>query len=290
MAKELTMPTTPNFLSSEFELVRSIGQTVSPFTGQQKTQEFDNVFWRANVVLPPMNRSTAVNWQSFLSRLKGSTNVFKFTDPDALTNTGTYDADDLKANARISNTNVALTFSGSTITAGASTFANAIVGDYIVITGANNEANNGTHKITTVTSNTIVVVDSTLTGETGTSGCKVQQNIKGAQGLSLLATSNTAAGTIAVGDYLGVLGGTSTTSQPVQLLLVTEAATETAVGGGANKFSVGVEPKLRSALADNNLVKFASPKGLFRLLDNDISWSADRNSIYRISFSCVESL
>ena len=290
MAKELTMPTTPNFLSSEFELVRSIGQTVSPFTGQQKTQEFDNVFWRANVVLPPMNRSTAVNWQSFLSRLKGSANVFKFTDPDALTNTGTYDADDLKANARISNTNVALTFSGSTITAGASTFANAIVGDYIVITGANNEANNGTHKITTVTSNTIVVVDSTLTGETGTSGCKVQQNIKGAQGLSLLATSNTAAGTIAVGDYLGVLGGTSTTSQPVQLLLVTEAATETAVGGGANKFSVGVEPKLRSALADNNLVKFASPKGLFRLLDNDISWSADRNSIYRISFSCVESL
>ena len=290
MAKELTMPTTPNFLSSEFELVRSIGQTVSPFTGQQKTQEFDNVFWRANVVLPPMNRSIAVNWQSFLSRLKGSTNVFKFTDPDALTNTGTYDADDLKANARISNTNVALTFSGSTITAGASTFANAIVGDYIVVTGADNEANNGTHKITTVTSNTVVVVDSTLTGETGTSGCKVQQNIKGAQGLSLLATSNTAAGTIAVGDYLGVLGGTSTTSQPVQLLLVTEAATETAVGGGANKFSVGVEPKLRSALADNNLVKFASPKGLFRLLDNDISWSADRNSIYRISFSCVESL
>tara|TARA_Y100000004_G_scaffold108497_1_gene121691 strand:- start:1950 stop:2822 length:873 start_codon:yes stop_codon:yes gene_type:complete len=290
MAKELTMPTTPNFLSSEFELVRSIGQTVSPFTGQQKTQEFDNVFWRANVVLPPMNRSTAVNWQSFLSRLKGSANVFKFTDPDALTNTGTYDADDLKANARISNTNVALTFSGSTITAGASTFANAIVGDYIVVTGADNEANNGTHKITTVTSNTVVVVDSTLTGETGTSGCKVQQNIKGAQGLSLLATSNTAAGTIAVGDYLGVLGGTSTTSQPVQLLLVTEAATETAVGGGANKFSVGVEPKLRSALADNNLVKFASPKGLFRLLDNDISWSADRNSIYRISFSCVESL
>ena len=290
MAKELTMPTTPNFLSSEFELVRSIGQTVSPFTGQQKTQEFDNVFWRANVTLPPMNRSTAVNWQSFLSRLKGSANVFKFTDPDALTNTGTYDADDLKANARISNTNVALTFSGSTITAGASTFANAIVGDYIVVTGADNEANNGTHKITTVTSNTVVVVDSTLTGETGTSGCKVQQNIKGAQGLSLLATSNTAAGTIAVGDYLGVLGGTSTTSQPVQLLLVTEAATETAVGGGANKFSVGVEPKLRSALADNNLVKFASPKGLFRLLDNDISWSADRNSIYRISFSCVESL
>lgn len=290
MSKEITMPTTPNFISSSFTLNRAVGQTISPFTGQQKTQEFDNVFWSANVTLPPMNRSTAVNWQSFLSRLKGSTNVFKFADPDALTNTGTYDADDLKANVNTSNTNVALTFSGSTITAGASTFANAIVGDYIVVTGANNEANNGTHKITTVTSNTVVVVDSILTSETGTSGCKVQQNIKGAQGLSLIASSNSAAGTITVGDYLGVLGGTATDSQPVQLVLVTEAATQTAVGGGANKFAVGIEPKLRSTLTTNNLVKFASPKGIFRLIENEISWSADRNSIYRISFSCQESI
>ena len=35
MSKEITMPTTPNFLSSEFTLVRTIGQTLSPFTAQQ---------------------------------------------------------------------------------------------------------------------------------------------------------------------------------------------------------------------------------------------------------------
>ena len=99
MAKEITMPTTPNFLSSEFSLVRTIGNSISPFTGQQKVQEFDNVFWQAQVTLPPMNRTTAVNWQSFLSRLKGTTNVFQFADPDALPNPGPYDASDLKANA-----------------------------------------------------------------------------------------------------------------------------------------------------------------------------------------------
>ena len=288
MAKEITMPTTPNFLSSEFSLVRTIGNSISPFTGQQKVQEFDNVFWQAQVTLPPMNRTTAVNWQSFLSRLKGTTNVFQFADPDALTKTGTYDASDLKANARINDTSTTLTFSGSTITSSDSVFTNARVGDYFVVTGAGNEPNNGTHKITTKTSATVVVVDSLLTAESSTSGCKVQQNIKGAQGLSLQATSNSAAGSIVVGDYLGILSGTATTNQPVQLVLVTEAATETS--GSPNEFAVGIEPKLRSDLADNTLVKFASPKGLFRLQSNEISWSADRNSIYRMSFSCMESL
>ena len=286
MSKEITMPTTPNFLSSEFVLVRTIGQTVSPFTGQQKTQEFDANFWQATVSLPPLNRSTAVNWQSFLARLKGPTNVVQFTDPDAKTGSGTYDSNDLKANKRIDNTNVTLSFAGNTITAEASTFGSANVGDYIVVTGATNEANNGTHKITTVTSATVVVVDNDLTTESNTASCKVQQNIKGAQGLSLLGDTNSATGTLAVGDYLGVLSGSTTTDQPVQLVMVTEVSTETS--GTPNKYSVGIEPKLRQDIADNVLIKFNNAKGLFRLFDTDVSWSANRTSIYQISFVCVE--
>ena len=42
------------------------------------------------VSLPPMRRDVAVNWQSFLLNLNGSVNTFKFADPDALSNTGTY--------------------------------------------------------------------------------------------------------------------------------------------------------------------------------------------------------
>jgi len=288
MSKEITMPTSPNFLSSTFTLTRAIGQTVSPFTGKQRTQEYDMVLWSAQVTLPPMKRSVAANWQSWFARLKGSTNYFKFTDPDALTNQGTYDEDDLIATPRVTDTSTALSFATSTITSGDSIFGNALVGDYIFVTGATNEDNNGTHKISAVTSATVVVTTSTFTTESNTASCKVQQNVKGATGLSLTASTNSAAGTIAVGDYLGVLDAASTTGTPKQLLLVTELSTQTAVGGGLNKISVGTEPKLRADITSGHFVKFASPKGKFRLDSNIVEWSANRNSNYTFSFSCTE--
>jgi len=288
MSKEIAMPTTPNFISSTFTLTRAIGQTASPFTGKQRTQEYDLVLWSARVTLPPMRRSVAANWQSWFARLKGSTNYFKFTDPDALTNIGTYDADDLIATPRVTDTSTALTFATSTITSGDSIFGNALVGDYIFVTGAVNEDNNGTHKISTVTSATVVVTTSVFTSESNTASCKVQQNVKGATGLSLTAVSNTAAGTIVVGDYLGVLDAASGSGTPVQLLLVTEVSTQTAVSGGLNKISVGTEPKLRSTIASGVYVKFTSPKGKFRLDSNIVEWSANKNSNYTFSFSCTE--
>ena len=125
-----------------------------------------------------------------------------------------------------------------------------------------------------------------MTAESSTASCKVQQNIKGSQGLSLLGDTNSATGTLAVGDYLGVLSGTLTTNQPIQLVLVTEVSTETS--GTPNKYSVGIEPKLRQDIADNQLVKFNNAKGLFRLSENNANWSGNHNSIYNISFSCVE--
>jgi len=106
--------------------------------------------------------------------------------------------------------------------------------------------------------------------------------------LSLTAVSNTAAGTIVVGDYLGVLDAASGSGTPVQLLLVTEVSTQTAVSGGLNKISVGTEPKLRSTIASGVYVKFTSPKGKFRLDSNIVEWSANKNSNYTFSFSCTE--
>ena len=81
MARLITMPTTPNFVRSNFSLYRAIGQTASPFTGKQLTQEYDAVYWTADVTLPAMNRTQAKEWQSFLLQLKGTTNHFKFADP-----------------------------------------------------------------------------------------------------------------------------------------------------------------------------------------------------------------
>jgi len=281
------MPSTPNFVRSNFSLFRAIGQTASPFTGKQLTQEFDAVFWQAEVTLPPLNRTQAVEWQSFLMRLKGTTNHFKFADPDALTNTGTFNTTHLIAENRVSNTNVALTVTNTnTFTAGASIFGSALVGDFIHVTGMANEENNGTHKITAVTSATVVVVDSTLTNVSSTSGCKVQMNVKGSTGLNLKTTASYT-GTIKKGDYLGVLGAASATADPVQLVMAVEDAVVTTTSN-PDRFSVQTEPKLRSNLSSGNFVLFQNPKGLFRLQENTVDWSADRTSLYGISFSCIE--
>ena len=125
------MPTTPNFVRSNFSLVRTVGTTVSPFTGKTKTQEFDGVYWTAEVSLPPMRRDVAKNWQSFLLECNGMVNQFKFADPDALVYQGTYNADDLKAKNRINQTaNIELDFNtDNTIVAPSDTtpFANALV-------------------------------------------------------------------------------------------------------------------------------------------------------------------
>ena len=287
MAKLITMPTTPNFITSNFTLVRTVGVTVSPFTGQTKTQEYDGVYWIAEVSLPPMRRSVAVNWQTFLLELNGAVNHFKFADPDALSNLGTYDTAFLTSNKRVDSNSVTLSFSSSTITAAASTFSGAKAGDFIVVTGAVNEVNNGTHKIVTRTSNTVVVTSSTLTTESNTQSCKVKTNVKGATGLCLLASTNAATGTIKKGDYLSIQSATNSTGSPAQLVMVTEDATVTTVSG-KDFYGVKTEPKLRSDLAENHYVVFTNPKGTFRMISNEVSWSADRVSNYGFGFSCIE--
>jgi len=288
VAKLITMPTTPNFVTSNFTLVRTVGTTVSPFTGKTKTQEFDGVYWTAEVSLPPMRRDVALNWQSFLLDLNGPVNTFKFVDPDALNNIGTYSTAHLTSELRTNNTSVTLSFaSNGTLTAGASTFANTKVGDFIVVTGATNEENNGTHKVTTVTSNTVVVTNGDFTTESNTASCKVRTNVKGATGLSLRASTTGASGTIKKGDYLSIQSSASSSGTPAQLVMVVEDATATS-NAGNDFYSVKTEPKLRSDLASGHYVVFTNPKGNFRLVSNEVSWSADRISNYGISFSCTE--
>ena len=288
MAKLFTMPSTPNFVRSNFTLQRTIGLTVSPFTGKTKTQEFDGVYWTAEVSLPPMRRDVAKNWQSFLLELNGPINHFKFADPDALTNQGTYSTAHLTSELRTNNTNVTLSFaSNGTLTASASTFANTKVGDFIVITGATNEENNGTFKVSTVTSNTVVVTDGDFTTENNTASCKVRTNVKGATGLCLRASTTGASGTIKKGDYLSIQSAASSTGTPAQLVMVVEDATAT-TDSGNDFYSVKTEPKLRSDLATGHYVVFTNPKGTFRLLTNAVNWDADNISNYGISFACIE--
>ena len=63
--------------------------------------------------------------------------------------------------------------------------------------------------------------------------------------------------------------------------------TLTTQGGDKDNLSVAIQPKLRSDFA-GNFVRFSSPKGLFRLVGNEVSWSADKLSNYGISFVVQE--
>ena len=295
MSKLISVPSSPWFISSSFTLNRAVGVTASPFTGKQRTQEYDMVLWTGEVTLPPMNRAQAANWQSFLLECVGSVNTFNFIDPDAKTPTGTYSANHLAAEIRVnSGANVesatlSFTAASSTLQSTTDIFDGCIAGDFITVSGANNVENNGTHKITTVTSNSIVILESSLTDEASTTGCKVRQNIKGSEALSLQASGAAVTGTIKKGDYLAIYSGSGATSARVQLVMATDDAT-VAVNGGNDHYSVPIQPKLRAPITDDTLIGFANGYNTsqFRLQENNINWSANQVSLYGITFAFTE--
>lgn len=295
MPKIITIPTSPAFASSTFNLSRSVSIATSPFTGKQTTQEFDQASWSGSVILPAMRRPEAVQWQSFLLNCKGAANYFLFTDPDGKTPRGSYSGEFLSAEHRVNSgsqvTSVTLSFSGSTITAGTAIFDGLLAGDFFFVSGATNEVNNGTHKITTKTSDTVVVTSSLLTTEANTASCTVKQNVKGAEALSLEASAYSSTGTILQGDYIAVYNGSSiTASTPVQLVMAVEDAT-VLVHGGNNHYSVAIQPKLRADLTNGHVVGFSSTynKSRFRLQGNEVEWSANAANTYTgIGFEIAE--
>jgi len=295
MSKLISVPSSPWFVSSSFTLNRAVGVTASPFTGKQRTQEYDMVLWTGEVTLPPMNRAQAANWQSFLLECVGPTNTFNFTDPDAKTPTGTYSANHLAAEIRVnSGANVesatlSFTAASSTLQSTTDIFDGCIAGDFITISGANNVENNGTHKITSVTSDSIVILQSSLAEEASTTGCKVRQNIKGSEALSLQASGAAVTGTIKKGDYLAIYSGSAATSARVQLVMATDDATVT-VDSGNDHYSVPIQPKLRAPITDDTLIGFANGYNTsqFRLQEKNINWSANQVSLYGITFAFTE--
>ena len=295
MSKLITVPSSPWFVSSSFTLNRAIGVTASPFTGKQRRQEYDMVMWSGEVTLPPMNRAQAANWQSFLLECVGPTNTFNFVDPDAKTPTGTYSGNHLSAEVRVnSGTNVesaTLSFTQATSVIQSTTdiFDGCVAGDFITISGADNFENNGTHKITTVTSDSSISVSTVLVDESSTTGCKVRQNVKGSEALSLQASGAAVTGTIKKGDFLAIYSSSATTSARIQLVMATEDATVTSDAGN-DHYSVAIQPKLRAALSDDVLVGFAETHNTsqFRLQENNINWSANQVSLYGITFAFTE--
>ena len=78
------MPNT-GITSSEFTLTRSVGISISPYTGGQQVYKNQLALWKAVFQLPPMKRATAAQWQSFFAELNGRYGTFLAGDPDAKT-------------------------------------------------------------------------------------------------------------------------------------------------------------------------------------------------------------
>lgn len=285
MPRIIAMPSTPNFAKSNFELFRAVGVTTSPFTGTTRTQEYDAVYWIADLSLPLMNRAQASEWQSFLLQLKGSANTFKMGDPDAKSPQGTYNGSNFTASRAVDTggSNVSITISGATLTRSGA-FTNAYAGMYVHVTGATDDGNNGTHKIASKTSNNAVVLDTNFSPSLAnqTFSGKIRQNTKGSEFLQLTRTGS-GSGTVKKGDYLSVLSSNSASASPKQLVM----AVEDAVVSGTT-YSVKTEPKLRNDLTTGYFVNYSAPTGLFRLQDNTVSWSANNISHYGISIAVQE--
>ena len=85
----LTMPTSPNFIRSEWVIAKAVAQSQSPFTYGTQVHEFLGAKWYSTVTLPPMNRTQANEWLAFFMQLHGQFGTFLMGDPDAKTVQGT---------------------------------------------------------------------------------------------------------------------------------------------------------------------------------------------------------
>ena len=199
----LTMPTNVGIRNSEFGLRRSVGITVSPFSGHQQVYKNSLALWYAVFSLPPMNRASAGQWQVFFAELNGRYGTFLAGDQAAKT---------------------------------------------IMGTAATNVLVNGAHA---VGANTIAM-----------DGFAVSTN-----------------NVFKKGDYIQF--GSAATSK---LHIVTADINS----NGSGQADVQIEPILKTALTDNAVVVYSSAKAVFKLDTNDVTWAANNNGIYTMSFSCTE--
>jgi hypothetical protein len=201
----LSLPSSPsNFVTSEWNIIRTVSHTQSPFTYAQQVAKFTGSVWQTTVTLPPMNRADAGAWQSFLMQLNGRFGTFLLGDPD-----------------------------GKTIQGSATTVISV----------------NGDHAIGAFD----VVVD----------GC-------------------TASSTeFKKGDYVQFGSGASSKLH----MIVADITSD-----GSGNATLQIEPPLKTALTDDDAVTYSNTKAVMRMDANDLGWSANKVSLYGISFSCTESL
>jgi hypothetical protein len=90
-----------------------------------------------------------------------------------------------------------------------------------------------------------------------------------------------ATGYLKAGDYIQL--GTGATSRLYKVL-------EDVNSNGSGQATLNLWPDLRSSPANDATVVVSNAKGLFRLAQNDASWTIGNDGFYSITFSAVEAL
>lgn len=84
----LALPTTTGIAKIRISANNVVGISQSPFTAKQQVYKYTGQFWEAEISLPPMKRSEAEYWISFLLKLNGSYGTFLLGDPNGATARG----------------------------------------------------------------------------------------------------------------------------------------------------------------------------------------------------------
>ena len=81
----ISLPTTPSAPATiDFTATDIVAQSISPFTGQQQVQDWQQGWLEASVSYPPLTHVQAQAWIAFLMGLRGQANVFQLGDPLAV--------------------------------------------------------------------------------------------------------------------------------------------------------------------------------------------------------------
>jgi hypothetical protein len=75
--------------NTTFRIRRIVGQSASPFTGEQQTFRHQGEWWEAEVTLPPMKHALAREWVAKLVSMRGVFGTMLLGDWDARTPRGT---------------------------------------------------------------------------------------------------------------------------------------------------------------------------------------------------------
>lgn len=84
----LSLPTSTRIRSINLTAVNAVAYSQSPFTFAGQAHAYSGQMWRADVTLPPMRRTAADQWITFLMSLRGQYGTFLLGDPIACTPRG----------------------------------------------------------------------------------------------------------------------------------------------------------------------------------------------------------